>query len=424
MKRLKIFYGWYIAGGSILMQTLTSGFAVYTFGLFAVPLLGEFGWARGELYLAQTMSIGIGGLISPLIGRWVDKYGIKGLMSFGAVMFGTLMALLSLTNSIWYFYGINILLAMAGPAIGHIPVNTMVAHWFDKKRGFVTGLVTTGVGLGGIILAPVAALLISSHGWRSSYVILGIICAVIMFPLAFFVMRLKPSEMGLAADGRAPEKENDPAQAQLATQTETSQASWALHDALRIRVFWLIFVVFFLFRFSLHGVLHHMVPYYVGKGVSTSVSAAMVSCIAAMGIVGKLIGGYAGDRTGARVVGFLSLPLLGGSVALLLIGDSITAYRLFAIAFGFFMGVLTPILLLMISYCFGDESFGTLLGTIFLAHSAGVGLGPLFSGFLFDLTGSYQLAYSIYIALLVAAGVAVFWVRPPKPAVPAESRAP
>jgi len=378
-----------------------------------VPLLAEFGWARGELYLAQTIAIVVGGLISPFIGKWVDRYGVKGLMSFGALMCGTLLALLSFTSSIWYFYGIYFLMAMARAAIGQIPINTMVTHWFEKKRGFVMGLVTTGIGLGGVIITPLAALFIDNYGWRSSYVILGIISAASMFPLAFFVMRLKPEEKGLLPDGRSPE-EDDYRETGPVNQAQSPQVAWTLRAALRVRAFWLIAIIFFLFRFGWHGVTHHIVPYYTGAGVPTTVAAAMVSCIAAMGIVGKLVGGYVGDRTGPRVLVIYSHLLLAGSVALLLLIDSIAVYWVFAATFGFFMGVLTPMLPLMISYCFGRQSFGTLFGTIYIAFAAGVGLGPVFSGYLFDFTGSYQQAFVIHIVLLIAAAVIACWIQPPK----------
>lgn len=413
MKKPRIFYGWYIAAGSIIMQALTNGFSVYAFGVFAVPLLAEFGWARGELYLAQTIAIAVGGIISPFIGKWVDRYGVKGLMSFGSLMCGTLLGLLSFTSSIWYFYGIYILMAMARPTISHVPINTMVTHWFDKKRGFVIGLVTSGIGLGGIILPPLAALLIHNYGWRSSYVILGIISVASMFPLSFFVMRLKPEEKGLLPDGRSSEEDNY-RETEPVNQAQGPQAVWTLSAALKVRIFWLIVIIFFFFRFGLHGVLHHMVPYYTGVGVPTTVAATMLSCIAAMGIVGKLVGGHVGDRTGPRAVVIYSHLLLAGSVVLLLLYDSIVGYWIFAATFGFFMGVLVPALPLMISYCFGRQSFGALFGTIFIAHSAGVGLGPVFSGYLFDFAGSYQQAYAIHIVLLLSAGAIAYWVRAPK----------
>ncbi len=395
-------------------MTLVGGFAVYTFGLFAVQLLAEFGWARGELYLAQTISTVVIGIISPFVGKLVDRHGIKWMMSFGALMSGTFLALLSFTNSIWYFYGIHLITPLARAGIGGVPINTMITHWFDKRRGFVMGLVATGVGLGGMILPPLATMLISNYGWRSSYVILGIICVATMFPVCFFVMRLKPEEKGLLPYGWSPEQD-DYRETGPVNQSQRSKAGWTLSAALKTRVFWFIASIFFCFRFGLHGILHHMVLYYTTVDVPVTIAATMISCIAGMGIVGKLLGGYVADRTGPRVVIIYSQLLIAGSVVLLLLVDSMAGYWVFAVIFGFFMGVLTPALPLMLSRCFGRQSFGTLLGTTLVASSVGVGLGPVFSGYMFDFTGSYQLAYVIHIVVLIAAGVIAYWVGTPGP---------
>ena len=151
MKKPDIFYGWYIVASSLIINFFGAGVAVYSFGLFATPLLNEFGWERSELYLATTISAIAGGFSGPFVGRWIDRHGIKPFVPICAFMAGLLLALLTLTQTIWYFYAVYLFMTIARVGVSPVPTNTMLSNWFEKKRGTTLGIVETGISWGGVV---------------------------------------------------------------------------------------------------------------------------------------------------------------------------------------------------------------------------------------------------------------------------------
>jgi MFS family permease len=389
LKRPGIFYGWYIAASSLVINFFGAGIAVYSFGLFATSLLEEFGWERGELYLATTISAIAGGISGPFIGRWIDRHGIKPFIPICALMAGLFLALLAFTQSIWYFYAIYTLVTLTRAGISPVPVNTMLSNWFDRRRGIALGVVETGISWGGIVLTPLTALIIVNLGWRSAYVILGVATILLTVPLVTFVMKLRPEEIGEIPDG-------------------------TLSTAYRQPAFWVLITIFFLFRFAMSGVLYHVIPFMVGAGVSATVAAGMVSGIAGAGIAGKLIGGYMADRVGARAIGAFACLLHAGAIVILPLFDTMPMYWLFAILFGFSFGAMSPIMAMLVAQCFGRQSFGTIYGTVAISITAGIGVGPIFSAYIFDATGTYDPAFFSLIPMLVIAGGMILLARAPK----------
>jgi len=382
-----------------------------------IPLIKEFGWAKGQLSLAVTLSSLAGGVSGPFIGRWVDRHGPRGIMTLGAVVAGASYALLSLTPSIWYFYLIYLLFALGRAGAGTVPSNTMVTNWFREKRGLAIGIMATGIGWGGVVVAPLATWLILTFGWRAAYTILGIGSAVILTPLIFSLMRrLRPEEMGLLPDGKSSIEQSKSVSSAPTEEKAPETATWTLRTASRTWAFWLLGLGLFVFYFGQASIIFHARPLFEERGASAQLAGVLVSLLAGMGILGKLVSGYILDKIRARYFAIFTGLLHAATLVVFLTTKDIPILWLFAIMFGLALGSLATLGPMSVGQCFGRASFGVIYGTIAFAITAGVGLGPLFFGSIFDTTGSYNPALWLYIGTHLLAGTLIFLTRSPKSA--------
>jgi sugar phosphate permease len=416
--RFNIFYGWWIVGGAVVTHALEGGLGVYCFGVFMPHLLNDFGWGRGQLSLAVTISSIAGGLSGPFVGKWVDRHGPRGIMTLGALVAGTSFALLSLTPSIWYFYIFYLIFALGRAGAGMVPSNTMVANWFREKRGLAIGIVATGIGWGGVIVQPLAAWLILSFGWRSAYVALGVASVLILTPLIFLLMRrLRPEEMGLLPDGKISFEEARPNPLAEPAETGPSTPTWTLGTAARTWTFRLIWLGIFVFYFGQASIIFHGVALFQERGASPQLAANLMSLVAFVGILGKVSSGYVLDKIKARNFALLASFLHVATLTVFLTTTGVPVLWLFAVLFGLALGSLATLGPMSVAQSFGRASFGAIYGTVGLATTVGVGLGPAFFGLIFDTTGSYNPALMLYIGTHILAGAMIFLARSPKPPV-------
>lgn len=414
MPRYSIFYGWWIVAAGIASLMLAGGIGFYTFGVFLIPLIDEFGWSRGQLSLAMTIA-GLVGLIGPLIGSWVDKYGARVVMAIGALVTGGAFALLGLTSAgwgpyaIWYFYGITLIMALGLVGILNIPVAAAVSNWFVEKRGLAMGITLTGFGLGGLLMLPLASYLIATLDWRMAYHILGLIICVVLIPLSIFIIRGRPGEMGLLPDGKPPGK----GQVEMQS-TEGSQAgaSWTLSAALRTKAFWLIVGALGLAFVGAGSVLAHLIPFLQDKEVSPQMASTILALTIGVSIISRVIAGYIVDRVPIKYVLSLCFLLQIGGLALLLASGSMTMVWAFVIIFGLAMGGMFALEPLLVSQYFGLTSFGAIYGGLWVFVTLGFAGGPPLAGYIFDITGSYDLAFIIFIVATLVATVLIFLLRP------------
>lgn len=418
MKRPKIFYGWWIIAVQLFRTMLTGAVGVYAFGLFVVELCAEFNWTRAQVYLAHTITTMVTAVCGPFVGRWVDRHGIQPLMTLGALIGGVFFALLGLTHFIWYLYGIYFIMAIAQSTSGQVPVNTMITNWFEKKRGTVLGILATGVGWGGIIMTPLIAWIISVLSWRAAYAILGIARVLLIVPLVTFIFRFRPEEKGLLPDGREPEAEEEtPSGPEVGESEKESRPRWTLKTAVKQPAFWFLFTTFFSLRFGLNVVMYHAIPFFTDAGITIATAATLMTCIAGCGIVGKLVGGYIADKIGPKPVAIFAYSLHAVAIFIAIVANTMPVYLLFTVLFGLSLGAAAPMMVMLTAQCFGRESFGAIFGTMAISFSMGLAIGPLVSGHLFDITGSYDIPFFIAIGFLIIACITVSLARSPKPKV-------
>ncbi|MEA3253780.1 MAG: MFS transporter, partial [Chloroflexota bacterium] len=206
-RKPRLFYGYWIVLVGFLCVFLTMGCGNFIFSLFVKSLQTDLGWSRGEIMTAFTIFFLIMGIASPFIGRLVDRYGPKGVILSGALLMGLGFLLLSVMKALWCFYLGYAIIGIGAAAMGAIPASAVVSNWFKRKRGTAIGIMSSGIGAGGLVLSPiVGGWLIPNLGWRHSYLALAILIWVLIIPLALLIVKTKPADMGLYPDGtQAPE---------------------------------------------------------------------------------------------------------------------------------------------------------------------------------------------------------------------------
>jgi len=417
--RPKVFYGWWIIAGCLVMSIAHGALGPYSFGVFLRPLTEEFGWTRGQLSLAVTIGSFAGAVSGPFVGRWVDRHGPRGIMLLGALASGTAFALRSLTPSIWYFYAIFLIGALGGALAGNVPVNTIVTNWFVEKRGLAMGIKATGIGWGGLIMVPVATWLILTFDWRIAYAVLGVFIVAVNLLVVLLLMRwLRPEDKGLLPDGKVSIAQETPATPVAVEKKELPKSTWSLKTVSRTPAFYLLWLGLYLAYVGQASIMFHGIPLFEGRGASTPMAASLMSTIAFLGIVGKLVAGYIADRITARRVAVCVFCLHAVALVVLLNTKGVSTLWLFVLMYGLALGGLGTMAPLLVGQLFGRASFGAIFGTIGIAVTAGVGTGPTLIGFIFDAAGSYNPALMLYVGTHLLAVALIFLARPPKPVVP------
>lgn len=408
-KERRIFYGWFIVGTVFLANFINVGEVFYAFGVFFKPITQEFGWSRTMTSVGISLSILVGALFAPILGRLVDRYGARRIMPVGAAIVGLSFVLLSRMSYIWHFYVIyGVVLSLGSRSMGEIPGSTSVTNWFIKKRGLALGIATMGISMGGVIIPPLANYLISHFGWRFSFNIMAIFPLAVVIPLSIFFIRKRPEDLGLRPDGIS-EGSLDPDPSD-----ETSdryEISIRPGEAFKTATFWKLAFAFSLTFMSLGTVLIHLVPHLTDRGISPATAASCLGFTAALGVIGKIVFGSLTDIIEKRFVAILAYAFQIVGLIILLNARDLWLVYLFCVCFGFGMGGVIPIHQSFLGECFGRGSFGAIYGLMAPFTVLFQALGQPFAGYVFDTTGSYHLAFSLFIINYLLAAIIIFFVK-------------
>jgi MFS family permease len=410
------FYGWWIVAISMVVLFVTLGLGYYSFGIFFKPLIHEFGWSRRAVSGAMSVFLIAWGLACPLTGRWSDSHGPRRIIIAGSMGLGFSFCLLSLTGSLWHLYLLYACAGAASAVCSEIPTSAAVSNWFSQKRGIAMGIATTGMGFGGLVLAPLTGRSILIFGWRITYIAMGLLAWGAILPPVFLFMKNRPRDIGLMPDGEKmtpparagisepkPKSPNDGDKPGVVEAGEPSRGSAALL---------LIGIAFSLVSFGLIGVVTHEVPFIIDLGISPGTAATMLGLTAGIGTAGKLGFGHFADRFSPKSVLYACIGLQIAGVFILMQSTGLAMVWAFVVVFSFAMGGTNTLRPLVIGEIFGTTSFGRTLGTAELMRRLGAAAGPFLAGYIFDVTRSYQYAFISFIAAYLLGMAALFFIRP------------
>ena len=427
--RFKVFYGWWVVASLAIIMFLSAGLGFYSLGVFITPFEEEFGWSRGQVSVGIALASIVSGLLGPVVGQAVERFGARVVLACGATGMGICFALLGLTWSLIYLYAMFAVMAAWRAGLMVVPVSRVVGNWFDRRRGLAMGVTTTGIGFGGLVMAPLSKVLISSVGWRSTFLILGLLVIAVALPLALLVVRHHPSERGLRPDGVGPADPPVEPGPGSPLRAVTAPEVWSARQAIQTRAFIFSTIAISLGFASLGAVLLHTSPYMEDRGLAPELAGLILGFVSGMGIFGKVGAGYLADRVPPPLVLAAVFLMEAVGLTLLISTESMAGVAAFVVVFGYSMGAVVALQPLVVVHCFGVASMATILGAMTAFSGFSSALGPVFAGVMHDLLGDYTLAYLVFIGVDCFAAALILLVRPPEapvrlPAGPLESTIP
>jgi len=399
----RFFYG-YIVVIAAFFIFVVSWAAYNSFGVFFNPLLEEFGWNRAVTSGAFSLSMFIFGVLGIAVGALNDRFGPRVLLTVCGILLGLGYLLMSQVSNVWQlylFWGVIIGIGMSGV---WVPLLSTVAKWFDKRRTLMTGIVIAGLGIGGLIGPPIISRLIASYGWLLSFIIVG--SAVLLFVvIAAQFLKRDPTQMRQLPKGESGGEH----------QTAKSVTnSFSLKEAVKTKQFWIVAGMFFCYGFGTYAIVVHIVQYAIDLKISPVSAANLLVTRGAMSILGNYILSTFADRIGNRqifIIGFFMVT--AAFLSLSLAEEEWMLYLLTAIV-GFASGGMGASESPLTAWLFGINSHGLIYGVIHVGFTIGAAAGPFLMGYIFDLTGGYQMAFFTCAALGIIGLILTIILRPTK----------
>ncbi|MEW6143343.1 MAG: MFS transporter [Chloroflexota bacterium] len=398
----RVFYGWWILLAAVTVNIIGGGTAIYGLTLFIKPVVAEFNWSYLEVSSAIAITGVLVGVLSPIIGGFVDRFGSRKVVLISSILVGTGFIILSFTSSIFVFYLAFAVMAAGVGGIGSIPLQAVIGNWFRRRMGFAMGITSTGVGLGGLIL-PVIAWLILTWDWRTASLAVGIGICIIMPALAM-VLRHRPEDYGYHPDGEKPSPLFQTAEPAGKGEKRPADGITA-GKALRTNTFWLLAVAYSIYFMALNAVILHIAPFLQSVELEPSTAALLATTLAIISNIGRIGYGYLGDRIPRRyafAITFLSQSL---GLVVVLFAPSAWALGLFIFLYGTGYGGSVALSSAMTREYFGRTSFGAIQGWFFASTTFAGMVGPMFAGWIFDINQSYNVAWMVF-AVANACGIA------------------
>ena len=389
---------------------MQGAFNAYGFPVFFVPLAASLGTNRGLLSMAFSFSRLESSLLGPFEGYLIDRLGPRKIMYLGFAFWGLGFLLFSRVNSITTFFMVFPIIALGASLAGFLPAITAVNNWFSKRRAFATGITSAGVNLGGILVA-LLVLSISSIGWQSTSFLLGIIIWIAGFPLAK-IIRHKPQDYGYLPDGELdPVVLNENLSSDNYLQVESSDFSW--QQALKTPAFWLLASAHGFSLFIVGTVSIHQMPLLDDAGITFEMAGTIVAIMTAIAMVGRVLGGYIGDKFGRKLILLACFSMMSIGVLLLATTKTVSQSILYAFFYGLGYGARAPILVALRGEYFGPKNFATIMGLSQPIMVIGTFFGPVAAGYAYDLQGSYTTIFTIIARLNMICSILLFFIKPP-----------
>ena len=414
--RSGIFYGWFVVATCMFIAFLTMG-TRNAFGAFVVPMEAEFEWNRTVVSWAAALGALLNGVTQPFMGYLFDRVGVRIVVVAGIFVVGASTLLMAATGSIWFLIAVFGVVSAVGQS-GTSLTNTgaMLSKWFRRRRGLVIGLNASGMSLGGLILVPFAAYLISLIDWRLSWIVLGLMILVLGIPLAFVFLHDDPERKGLTPDG-------DPAPAPTGGSGITAPPPQPLfaenwRQAFKSFPIWQMSFSYFICGSTTFMLSVHFVPMAVEEGINPQTAALIFGLMSGLNALGATGAGWISDRIGGRKNWLAAVYFCRGCGYVILVASLVTpgipvlaGLLIFSVVAGLSWIATAPLTTSLTAEVYGLKSLATISGVAFLFHQLGGFSSVLLAGYLRDITGDYIVAFSMAAMMLFPAAISAFTIR-------------
>jgi len=420
----KVFFGWWtvLAGGILALW----GYGYQAYGISALfkPISSELGFSRTATSVAASIGRFEGGFEAPIVGWITDRFGPRWIVLGGVFFISVALTLMYVVNSLWAYYLVwGVLLSFAVNTSLSIPIDAAISNWFVRKRGTALSIKWAFSGLSGVVALPLISWLIGVQGWRMTCVTGGVVMAVIGLPLAwFFLKQRRPEYYGMLPDGAKTPDDIAGVEQMIARgvqyAAEVHEVEFSLKQVFRTRVYWVLIAVNGFNALISPAISIHTIPFLTDLGIDPLVAAGMMVIMIGTSVPTRLVGGMVADRLNT---GRLRFVLAGAylleftGLGIFLLTRTVASIYVWYVLWGLGMGtayVMNPVLR---ARYFGRKAYGSIQGfNSLILMPVGV-IAPIYAGWVYDTTGSYISAFTLFLGLLAAALVLVMFARPPKP---------
>ncbi|HVC52819.1 MAG TPA: MFS transporter [Stellaceae bacterium] len=398
-------HAWLTLFGAFTGFTIAAGM-MQSYTVFLIAFIDAFGWSRAETSVAYSVSQLVAGGSAPVVGSLVDRLGPRRLLLLGGSLLVVGLAGSAMVNSLWQLIGLyGVVMTLGANCLGLVVFVPILSRQFVRRRGMAISIVQSANGLARAISAPTTTFLIAALGWRTTYLVQAAFMAAVILPLAALFRR----------SGRTqPEPDGTPV---APNQPFAPERGWTLGEAMRTPHFWLLFAVYLFTGLGSFFVSLHQLAFAIDIGFDPLYAASVLGVGAFLAVFGTIATGTVSDYIGRELSAVLAygFSIVGVICALLI--HSPTQHLLLwlhACFFGLTWGARGPAITAKTADLFPGPRLGTILGVITIGSGLGAAIGSWAAGYIFDVSGSYRLAFILSIASYLC-GVVAFWSlrRPP-----------
>ncbi len=400
------FYGYVVVAAGFLIWLIGWGTYTPSFSVFFKPLISEFGWSRAETSLAYSLSFLVQAGLGIIMGWLTDRLGPRRVVVVLGSFLGLCYLLMSQIRNLWQFQLNYIVLGSIGASTINIPVMVTLSRWFLRKRGLMIGIVQAGMGIGGFVFAPFTGWLILHHGWRTAYVVLGLIALGGMSTAGLFLKR-DPRELGQSPDGDSLVRMQT-----MPSNPGSPGPGLFLGESVRTRQFWIIAGLYASFGFCRSTFLAHLAAHVQDLGFSLADGANVLAVVIGSSMLSRVGMGRVTDMIGNKPVFILSFGATTLSLILGMTARDLWLLYLFAFLFGFGWGNQAVLRFTVASEAFGLASLGVVIGVLSVAETVAATVGAYFAGYIFDVAGDYQIAFGAGIVVSFAGIILAGMLKP------------
>ena len=406
---------WLMLGGAFTAFTVSAGL-MHSYAVYLVAYIEEFGWGRAETSLAYSVSQLTGGLSSPFVGALVDRLGPRRLLLLGGGLLILGLAASAYVTALWQIIALyGVVMTIGANCLGLVVFVPLLSRHFVRRRGMAISIVQSANGFARAVSAPLVQLTILGIGWRTTYLVQAVLMAAVVLPLAALFRRADPVAPG---DGNRARAGAVPPEGSSALLDAASRpGGWTLREAARTPHFWLLFAVYLFTGLGSFFVSLHQLAFAIDIGFDRVYAAEVLGMGAFLSLFGTILTGTLSDYVGREISAILAygFSIVGVVCALLITSpDQHLLLWLHASFFGLTWGARGPAITAKTADLFPGRQLGTILGVITIGSGLGAALGSWGAGWIFDVSGSYRVAFALSIASYVC-GIVAFWAlrRPP-----------
>ena len=426
---LPFYYGWVIAGNGVALSLSTrTVMAVATLSVFVVPMTQSMGWSVGMFSGAVSLGGLVAVFISPIVGRWLDRYGAGVILGAGSLATGALaIGLAFVTHPLaFYFLYVPGRMIFSGPM--EIGLPTAISNWFVRRRPL--GLAVDAVGKGaGLAIVPWAMqLIITGYDWRTAWVTLGVLTLALGVVPSLLLVARRPEDMGLEPDP-APAREDsanrdsEPAKGS-GNPAAFAETNFTVGQALRTRAFWILAIFSGAGMMVQAGISLHQVSHYISQGVDPRFAAMSASTFALAQMPASLFWAALARRMPIRFLMMSAAFVVALAAAGTVVSDWVLPELVSAAGVGFGVGGLHLLIRLVWADYYGRQNLGTIRGLTMSVQVGGQALGPVIAGFMFDYFDSYRIPFAFFAVAVFLAGILALAAKPPQLPEPAPPQEP